>query len=165
VPSYLLLENGDRLLLESGDGILLEGDGEAPVGYQAIVWREWRNFISHRDGGPTLGKLEYSQHAEDPQPGVWWTTRANALIDYTGYTFTLKIHNSTTTVLTKTTGITGAAGSGTPPTGTPNIAIQWAVDELLNIPAGEYTMELTPRTGGRDRDPISMPIRIKASAP
>ena len=111
-----------------------------------------------------MGRLLYSQHAEDPGPGVWWRSRANTLIDFTGYTFTAKITDGVTSLLTKTTGITGAAGAGSAPDGTPNIAIDWDAAEL-DITPGEYTLELTPTTSGRQRNPIRVPIRIIASAP
>jgi len=166
---YLLLQTGDRRLLQSGAGALLLQRGEAgppPVSVgprQAIVWRE-ANTITHRDGGPTVGRLVYSAHAEDPGPGVWWASRAGTLIDYTGYSFVAKITDGATSLLTKTSGITGDVGAGSAPDGTPNIAIDWDADEL-DIPPGEYTLELTPTSGGRQRNPLRVPIRIIASAP
>ena len=167
MPSYLLLQSGDRLLLQGTGALLLQGDGDAPasVGPRiAIAWRDRNKTVSYKEGGRVVGRIDYSQHAEDPGAGVWWTDRTDALVDFTGYTFTAKIHAGGTTALTKTSGITGSAGSGSPSSGTPNIAIDWSTGEL-NITPGEYTLELTPRSGGRDRDPISIPVRITRSAP
>jgi hypothetical protein len=166
MPSYLLLQSGDRLSLQGSGALLLQADGDAPASVgprQSIVWRV-ANYITHRDGGPTVGRLLFSAHAEDPGPGVWWRSRAGALIDFTGYTFVAKITDGVTSLVTKTTGITGAAGAGSAPDGTPNIAIDWAADEL-DITPGEYTLELTPTSGGRQRNPLRVPIRIIASAP
>ena len=168
--AFRLLMSGDRRTLMNGTGsLLLMGDGDAPpasVGpRQGLTWREWHTTITHRDGGPTVGRLIYAQHAEDPGPGIWWLSRAGTLIDFSsGYTWSAKITDGTTTLLTKTSGITGAAGSGTNPTGSPNVAIDWSADEL-NIAPGEYTLELTPTVGGRQRNPLKVPIRIEASAP
>jgi hypothetical protein len=166
--AYLLRMDGGRRTLMNGTGsLLLMGDGDAPVGVGpriGLTWREWNNNISYRDGGPVVGRMVYSAHAADPAGGIWWTTRAGTLIDYTGYTFTAKITAGGTTVLTKTTGITGSAGSGTNPTGTPNIVIEWGDDEL-DVTPGDYYLELTPRISGRNRNPIKIPVRIEASAP
>lgn len=171
MPSFLLLQAGtDRLRLQAGtDLLLLQADDDAPAAVgplQSLTWREWNKTITHRDGGPTVGRLEYKQHAEDPGSGFYWYDVAGQnLIDFTGYTFTVKVHDHATTLITKTSGITGAAGSGTNPTGTPNIVIAWAVGEL-NVAPGDYTIELTPTApNGRQRDPITAPFRIEASAP
>lgn len=132
---------------------------------QPFTWREWHNSVTHKEGGPTVGRLIYSAHAEDPGPGIWWLSRAGTLIDFSsGYTWSAKITDGTTTLLTKTTGITGAAGAGTNPTGTPNVTIDWSTGEL-NIAPGEYTLELTPTYNSRQRQPLKVPIRIEASAP
>lgn len=56
-----------------------------------------------------------------------------------GHTFELKVATDDNTLLfTKTTGITGQAGAGMPPTGTPNVIVQWA----------NTTSELAAMTGG-----------------
>jgi hypothetical protein len=65
----------------------------------------------------------------------------------TGYTVTLKSADETGTVLvTKTSGITGQAGNGIPPTGTPNVIVQWNAtpSELAALDGGEtYDAQLT----------------------
>jgi hypothetical protein len=60
--------------------------------------------------------------------------------------------------LTNTTGITGAAGSGYGPPGTPNVTVAWAAGEL-NIAPGTYDMDLTAVTTSGDRV-LSGPITI-----
>ena len=56
-----------------------------------------------------------------------------------GHTFELKVATDDNTLLfTKTSGITGQAGSGMPPTGTPNVIVQWATtSELAAMTGGE----------------------------
>lgn len=57
-----------------------------------------------------------------------------------GYTFELKVADSTDTIMfTKTTGITGQTGSGIPPTGTPNVVVQWnaSPSELAALTGGD----------------------------
>jgi hypothetical protein len=96
--------------------------------------------------------FRYKRSAERPSASIWWLSEAGSLIDFsTGYTFSLKVGvDGAAAVLTKTTGITGAAGAGTSPTGTPNVTVAWAAAEL-NLTPGMYTLELTATTGGLDR--------------
>lgn len=55
----------------------------------------------------------------------------------TGHTFELKVVDDATTMFTKTTGFTGATGTGVPPSGTPNLVVQWATSaELSTLVAG-----------------------------
>lgn len=57
-----------------------------------------------------------------------------------GHTFEMKIADSGgTLVFTKTTGITGQVGNGIPPTGTPNVVVQWNANpsELASLNGGE----------------------------
>ena len=64
----------------------------------------------------------------------------------TGHTFELKIAEADgTVVVTKTTGITGQAGTGTPPSGTPNVVIAWSsgTSELASLTGGDtYQVQL-----------------------
>ncbi len=94
----------------------------------------------------------YRKSAERPSASLWLFDTNRTLIDFSsGYTFSLKIGTpGSTALLTKTTGITGAAGSGSDPTGTPNVVIAWTAGEL-NIAPGVYAWELTCTTGGLDR--------------
>lgn len=64
----------------------------------------------------------------------------------TGHTFELKVADDTgTLVFTKTTGISGQAGTGVPPSGTPNVVVAWAsgTSELAGLTGGEtYQVQL-----------------------
>ena len=57
-----------------------------------------------------------------------------------GHTFELKVADGDgNLVITKTTGITGQVGNGIPPTGTPNVVVQWnaSPSELASLNGGE----------------------------
>jgi len=107
--------------------------------------------------------LGWSTNAEDPNLEIWWTDDAGDLIDFSsGYTWSLKIGpHGGAALITKTTGIVGAAGAGTAPTGTPNVVVTWAAGEL-NITPGRYRLELTPTLTSRQRDPYVTSIEIRA---
>lgn len=70
-----------------------------------------------------------------------------------GATFELKVASLEGDVLfSKTTGITGQAGTGFPPLGTPNVVIQWgATDELDELTKGTFLAQLKITSGGRSR--------------
>lgn len=169
MPSFLLQQGGGKLLLQGSlDALLLEeGDGAlVTVGPRVtLTWREWHHIVTYREGRGVIGRLQFTQHAEDPGAGVFWLDQPGNLIDFSsGYTWSAKITDGVSTLLTKTAGIVGAAGSGTNPTGTPNVTITWASGELAVTP-GDYTLELTPTSASRQRDSLRVPIRIIASAP
>jgi len=105
--------------------------------------------------------LRYKRTAERPSAQFWWLSEAGTLIDFSaGYTFTLRIGTiGTTALLTKTSGITGAAGSGLQPTGVPNLTVDWQAGEL-NLTPGKYAVEITATTGGLDRSPLYDTIEI-----
>src|SRR5258708_20220682 len=90
--------------------------------------------------------VEYVNTADLPDLGVQWLDSASTIIDFhTGYTFTIRIgREGETALVTKTTGITGAATS-------PNIVIVWAAGELAVLPKGTYVLQIEARTGGKDR--------------
>ena len=96
--------------------------------------------------------LRYHTTADSPNINMWLQDDDGTLIDFSsGYTFTLKIGQpGNTALLTKTSGITGAAGAGTEPSGTPNVTIAWTAGEL-NITTGIHTWQLTCTTGTTDR--------------
>lgn len=95
-------------------------------------------------------KLTYHRGAERPGVGMWLLDDDGTLIDFSvGWTFTLRI-GAGTPLLTKTDGITGAAGAGTAPSGTPNVVVEWSEGDL-DLTPGPYTWELTARTGSFDR--------------
>ncbi len=98
-----------------------------------------------------MSKVSYFQGAERPSVRLWWYDDTGALIDLTGYTFTLRIGTpGSAALVTKTNGITGATGAGTPPSGTPNVTVAWDAGDLA-IPSGLYTGQLTATSGGLDR--------------
>lgn len=99
-----------------------------------------------------MSRLSYRANAERPGLNIWWFDDAGSLIDFSsGYTYSLKIGpKGGTALLTKTTGITGAAGAGVEPTGTPNIVVTWSTGELAITP-GVYELELTATTSSTDR--------------
>lgn len=87
--------------------------------------------------------VRYKRNAELPSLEIWWFDDDNNLVDLSSASgFTLKVGNvGQAAVLTKTTGITGAAGSGTEGSGTPNVTVAWAAGDL-DLTPGAYTMEL-----------------------
>lgn len=97
-------------------------------------------------------RLSYHKNAERPAAKLWLFDDDGTLIDFSsGYTFSFKIGVvGSAAVLTKTSNITGAAGSGTEPTGTPNVTITWTAGELALTPK-VYTWQLVCSTGGVDR--------------
>lgn len=96
--------------------------------------------------------ISYHKGAERPSLGLWLVDDDGALVDFsTGYTFSFKIGTpGTAATVTKTSGITGAAGAGSAPTGTPNVTVAWVADEL-DITAGRYTWQLTCTSSSLDR--------------
>jgi hypothetical protein len=97
--------------------------------------------------------LAYFRTAERPDIQMWLQDEDGALVDFSsGYTFSFKLgHPTQAAVFTKTTGITGAAGSGVQPTGTPNVTLTFTAGELSAVATGTYTWQLTATTGGLDR--------------
>lgn len=100
-------------------------------------------------------RLAYHLTAEDPDAKLWLEDADGTLLDLSsGYTFTLRIGRPGSAALVeKTSGMTGAAGSGVEPTGTPNMTITWDAGELAALTASRaYVWQLTGRrTGSRDR--------------
>jgi hypothetical protein len=96
--------------------------------------------------------IRYHATADRPALKLWLLDDDGALIDFSsGYTFSFKIGvPGSTAELTKTSGITGAAGSGTEPTGTPNVTVTWSAGELAITPA-QYTWQLTATNSSLDR--------------
>jgi hypothetical protein len=96
--------------------------------------------------------VRYHTTAERPSLGLWLIDDDGELIDFSsGYTFALKIGDrGSAALLAKTSGITGAAGSGVEPTGTPNVSVEWTAGEL-DITPGVYTGQLTATVSGLDR--------------
>ncbi|HEU4544070.1 MAG TPA: hypothetical protein VFR23_23270 [Jiangellaceae bacterium] len=98
--------------------------------------------------------------SELPDRTLHWQTADGATIDFsTGYTWTLRVGN-TTGVLQKTSGITGAATD-------PNVTIVWAAGEWDNVPPGNYSFTLTPRrtSDSKDREPLRGIVHVLAAIP
>jgi hypothetical protein len=95
------------------------------------------------------GDLTYYRTAERPALQLWLLDADDNLIDFTtGNTFEFKLGSAgAAAVLTKTSGITGAAGSGTELGGTPNVTITFTPDELL-VPADTYRWQLRASAPG-----------------
>lgn len=91
--------------------------------------------------------------AERPAIKLWLQDEDGALLDFsTGYTFEFKIGRpGVAAVLTKTTGIAGAAGTGTETSGTPNLTISFTSGELDGLIPGPTTGQIKATTGGLDR--------------
>jgi hypothetical protein len=154
MTSFLLLESGDKLLLESGDAYVLEDHVPADVADAdpiTVTIRE-SNALALREGRRMTGRVVYNQNAERPALALWLLDKAGSLIDFSsGYTFSFKIgERGATALLTKTTNITGAAGSGAAPTGTPNVTVTWVAGDL-NLTPGVYLWQLTATTSSIDR--------------
>lgn len=82
--------------------------------------------------------VPYTQGAELPDLTFEWRDSTGALIDFSsGYTFVLKLGTpGQAAVLTKSTGITGAATN-------PNVTVVWATSgELNTLTPGVYTLQL-----------------------
>jgi hypothetical protein len=100
-----------------------------------------------------MSSLTYYRAAERPAIQLWLQDADGSLLDLSsGYTFSFKIGLvGSAAVFTKTSGITGAAGSGTENNGTPNLTINFTAGELAAIPVRNYTWQVTATTGGLDR--------------
>lgn len=78
---------------------------------------------------------------------LWWTANG-ALIDLSvAHTYSAKLidpADPSIPIFTKTTGFTGAAGSGTKTSGVPNLTVAWATTGELNAPtvSGFYIFQI-----------------------
>ncbi len=95
--------------------------------------------------------------AERPSIKLWLQDDDGSLINFsTGYTFEFKIGKpGSAAVVTKTTGITGAAGSGNETSGTPNLTIAFAAGDLDALVPGAFgtkgQIKATQTAGTLDR--------------
>ena len=99
-----------------------------------------------------MSGVHYYQGAERPSLSLWLLDDDGTLIDFSsGYTFSFRIGQvGVAAVLNKTSGITGAVGAGSEPTGTPNVTVAWLSGEL-DITPGSYEWQLVATSGGFDR--------------
>ena len=90
----------------------------------------------------TTSTVEYVAGSELPPMVVQFLANDNtSVIDLTSFTFVLKLAlDTTTTALTKTTGMTGS---------TTGVTVNWAAGELA-LPAGMYLFELRASYGNLD---------------
>lgn len=90
----------------------------------------------------TTSTVEYVAGSELPPMVVQFLANDNTtVIDLTGFTFTLKVAlDTTSTVLTKTSGITGSTLGAT---------VNWAAGELA-LQGGTYLFELRASSGTLD---------------
>lgn len=96
--------------------------------------------------------LVYYRTAERPDIRLWLLDDDGDLVDLSGHTFEFKLGDPGSAALfTKTTGITGAVGSGTEPDGTPNVTITFAAGELDAVPASSCSWQLRATSASNDR--------------
>lgn len=93
----------------------------------------------------------YYLGTEDPTYPITWLNSSGTAVDFSdpSWTFTLKLgHLGRDAVLTKTTGIVGAATA-------PNITVTWATTDLDDLGPGTYLLQITPSLDGRQRSPLT----------
>jgi hypothetical protein len=100
-----------------------------------------------------MADLVFHVTAERPDLKFWLLDDDGELIDFsTGYSYTFKIGTlGSAAVFTKTSGITGSAGSGTEPTGEPNILMTFVAGELAAVPPRSYRWQLVATSSSLDR--------------
>ena len=100
-----------------------------------------------------MARVTYHETADRPALELWWYDDDGTLIDFSsGYTWSLKIGvPGSAALLTKTSNITGAAGAGVEPTGTPNVTVTWTAGEIATLSPGTYAAQLTATTSSLDR--------------
>ena len=105
--------------------------------------------------------LTYFRTAERPDLQFWLLDDDGALINFsTGYTFAWRLGvPGAAASFEKTTGITGAAGAGAEPAGTPNILLTFTADELEPRPV------LRGHNPNQGRDCRGRPIDRRVSRP
>lgn len=100
---------------------------------------------------------------------LWWTANG-ALVDLNvAHTYSSKLilasDATATAIFTKTTGFTGATGSGTKASGVPNLTVAWATTGELNAPtvAGLYVFQIVAtRTSDSKQRTGVVNINLKA---
>ncbi len=103
--------------------------------------------------------LKYSRNQVRPETWLWIYDDDGALMNFGSGTFRTRIgHRGSAALKEKTTGFTGAAGSGNEQTAgsVPNLKIAWITGDL-DITGGEYELQIewnigsnTPRYWYRD---------------
>jgi len=100
-----------------------------------------------------MSRLSFDADASLPGLDIWWVNDAGSLIDFSdpAWVFAVKIGpRGGASAINKTTGITGAVGSGSEPDGTPNLTVDFDPSEL-NIAPGVYRLSISATDSGTDR--------------
>lgn len=121
-----------------------------------------------------MASYRYLSTSELPSIPLRWANNDGTVIDVSTVTWTLKLVNAAgTTVLTKTTGITGyATFQGTSPYNY-NVLVAWSAGDLATsgVAPGTYsaragTLVLTYRSGTSDSEPFNGDLTVTVeSAP
>ncbi len=100
-----------------------------------------------------MGSIVLWSDQELPSTPVTWRDSDGVVVDFSsGWTFTFEASKNGAVVLSKTSGITGAATA-------PNVTIDWAVDELAAVTADTYSARLIARRVADSKDRV-FPDRI-----
>lgn len=112
----------------------------------------------------------WDEGQQSPTWGLWWQDSTGALVNLATATLQLTIgHAGQANVLQTTVGLTGAAGAGVEPSGTPNVVIDpnAAGVDLLTVPSGltsvMYPMWIRDTITGRDY-PADLAIQLRKRA-
>jgi hypothetical protein len=96
--------------------------------------------------------LHLTRTGERPDIRLWLLDDDGSLVNMTGYSFVFKLGQpGSAATFTKSTGITGAAGSGTEDNGVPNVVMTFTAAELDGLVPGSTTWQLRCTSGGLDR--------------
>lgn len=114
--------------------------------------------------------IEYVQGSSDPTLPVIWRDWTGALVDFSnvGYSFELKLGNlsRTSTVFTKSTGITGAAGSLLTSPPTPNLVVSWdTTGELTTVDVGTWLIQISATSPASHTRRTQFPILVTSALP
>ena len=101
-------------------------------------------------------EVSYVEGSTLPDLEVWWPDPDGSgdLVDFsTGYTFSVVVGRRSAVEFTKSSGLTGAAGSGdgSEPADVPNLTVQWSASDLGALTPGLYTLELVATRDGDSR--------------
>lgn len=96
----------------------------------------------------TVDSVEYFIGDELESLQLWWTANGSLVDLSVAHTYSSKLvlgsDPAAAALFTKTTGFTGATGSGTKASGVPNLVVAWATSGELNAPtvAGLYVFQI-----------------------
>jgi hypothetical protein len=110
-----------------------------------------------------MAKIILFKTGERPDIKLWLEDDDGTLINFaSGYTFVFKVGLAgSAAVYTKSTNITGAAGAGAEPDGTPNVTMTFTAGELDSVAASPgYTGQLRATNSSLDRL-FQFPVEVK----